>query len=75
MQHNLNKSLFFLNKTGPTALVDRLATLAVLEELTLPFEGARLIGNIVPDGLTLYLKRTTSLPKGSQLRKKHNKFD
>ena len=40
------------------ALVDRLATLAVLEELTLPFEGTRLIGHIVPDGLTLYLKRT-----------------
>ena len=51
------------------ALVDRLATSAALEKLALPFEGTRLIGHAITNGLTLYLKRTTFLPKGFQLRK------
>ena len=48
----------------------RFATLAALEEPTLPFEGARLIRYIAPHRLLLHLNRTTSQPKGSQLRKK-----
>ena len=58
----------------PMALVDRLTTLAALEQPTLPLEGAWLIDRVVPDGLFLFLKRTTFLLKGFQLRKKHNKF-